>query len=191
MRNEFGESVVADYMASTYFREIDPSDLLEEVAVHPTAGADDTYIWSGHWRGALGQRPGTGSGNQATEAFHTPFQKEISAAGGHQPPPSFFERGASKCFVVRVLICLAVVRTQSACYSSDIPVPVRNTAHVLTLSLLSMCAPAKLRRTVRPSGRASVYAGVLHEVEEDLRLGQQHTLIIAATRRRSHPPVWK
>ncbi len=79
---EFGENAASEYLRRAYFMEIEASSLEAEVGVAPTAHVATPYLWSGHWRGALGLRPGTGSGNQATEAFHSPFQQEIASAGG-------------------------------------------------------------------------------------------------------------
>ena len=79
---DFQEHAVGEYLRNTYFKEIAPEKLQDEVSVEPTHGATTPYLWSGHWRGALGLRPGTGSGNQATEAFNRPFAEEVTAAGG-------------------------------------------------------------------------------------------------------------
>ncbi len=86
MREEFDECAVVDYLSKTYFVEVIAGDLEKDFAVAPASGAESPYLWSGHWRGALGLIPGTGSGNQATEAFHRPFAEEIEAAGGPCTP---------------------------------------------------------------------------------------------------------
>ncbi len=86
MEEDFGEHSVARCLKGTYFKEIAANDLKKEVGMAPAASAGTHYMWSGHWRGALGLFPGTGSGNQATEAFHRPFAAEIDAAGGPCAP---------------------------------------------------------------------------------------------------------
>ena len=86
IEHEFGQKAVCDHLMRSYFQEIHAEKLLSEVGVPPAPGVETPYLWSGRWRVALGLRPGTGSGNQVSEAFNRPLQEEISAAGGPCTP---------------------------------------------------------------------------------------------------------
>ena len=70
MEHQWHEQVAANYLKDTYFSET-PSESL--------AWKADRILFSGHWSGILGTRPGSACGNQPMEAFHSSWQGQVEA----------------------------------------------------------------------------------------------------------------
>ncbi len=77
-------------MQDTYFTILAKEDVEEVTGIEPLTTGDEKYFVSGHLTGALSMRPGTGVGNQPTEAFQRPWQAAIEESGGAKDPTALF-----------------------------------------------------------------------------------------------------
>lgn len=77
-----GEDVVATYLDGTYSREATVRQLQQMGIETVSSNLDSIFTFCSFWAGAAGVYPGTGGGNQATEAIHSQWQAELESLGG-------------------------------------------------------------------------------------------------------------
>ena len=77
-----GEKAVADYLHGTYSRQATVRQLQQMGIDTVSTDLDSILTFCSFWAGAAGVYPGTGGGNQASEAIHTQWQNELASLGG-------------------------------------------------------------------------------------------------------------
>ncbi len=91
-----GESVAVEYLGpgghAVYTEELTVADLRSKYnvrAVNPQGGAK--LLFSSHWSGLTGILRGTDCGDQAQEAFHSPWQAQLDVVGKNVSPEKVFD----------------------------------------------------------------------------------------------------
>ena len=80
------ENVVGEYLGlegtERYTQRISVGDLRENTHINSHSALDENVLlFSPHWAGIFGIVPGTDCGDQALEAFHSPWQKQLATLG--------------------------------------------------------------------------------------------------------------
>jgi hypothetical protein len=72
------ESAVVGYLQREYWWRIPLSGLASRWSMRETAWQQSHVLFAPHWTGVMGTMPGTGSGSQTVESFHSYWQSLVT-----------------------------------------------------------------------------------------------------------------
>lgn len=72
---------VAKYLMRTFFKKLKGRNNFTSTRREIPAWASQDLLWADHWCGVLGTMPGTATGSQSLEGFHSGWQQMINAQG--------------------------------------------------------------------------------------------------------------
>ena len=72
-----GQKEVVDYLLKEYFREVPRAILGRMYELRSSPDTPAKLWWADYWAGALGTHPGSATGTQTLEAFHSFWQRQI------------------------------------------------------------------------------------------------------------------
>ena len=79
-----GETTTVAYLQKPYFFQTSVAKVRKAFGVQAALTSDEQMWFAGHWCGVLGTYPGTASGSQTTEAFHSFWQGGTKVASRHR-----------------------------------------------------------------------------------------------------------
>ena len=151
-----GEEVLAEYLGSApYATKVSVQILREQWGLHvnePTPTTD--LLFAGWWSGLLGIMPGTDSGSNAKEAFHSLWAKQLGPLAGHSPVSDAFNV-MQRLYSDKWQLQLDWHATEPLCVQ-----PPSDTLHFLAGDLLHRCG----RSTATDFAEAARSGRVVHQV---------------------------
>jgi len=77
-----GENVVAAHLSATYSREVSHDAAVDMGLSQRPSNPHDIHIFASFWSGAFCTYPGAGNGNEAAEAIHSAWPRDLAELGG-------------------------------------------------------------------------------------------------------------